>query len=370
MSDVLLFLQIEKLKNKIDPTMRMDVWSKFFVLLADPNATLQWSSDEFVEFLTTVAQLSVANSRETNATLASQFTSGIYDQIDSTNAVNPPRKIFNIFNNNEIAKTNTKTLKTLTTYHDHYKKVCKKLLQQYTLMSTSSTEFKIGDLVACIIYLMLNQSLNGLFKLLEPADNQTQCIPNYTSEELYNLTELLRVVIEMPSVIIDENNIKNLKLTFNKIYDYPISRFPRIIYLNNDNLNKDKQCTIEEIITERADFISRQHSQQLIKENTKIPSCDDDDLINELINVTSDFSVQRMFYNAANSIFYTTMNNFASSNCYFNVDDYNNIYKSLDVIKSVSENLCEDTTNSIQSEALTYYLNNRPMLNSKRAKKY
>ena len=334
MSAAAIFLEIERLKNKIDKDMQMSIWTRFFPLLVNPNDSINLTLSEFQEFIVTVAQLSVAHNIENNVAITSQFVHPAnVTQADQTSvnaqqqpAANSTRGIFNLFPNRATAAGTSSALRDVNA--TMYRKSCQKLLQYYTLSNTTLTDFKVADLVGCMMYLSQTPQYKPLYLLLETSfDDEHECMPNLTPDQVQHLIDLLRSLLDLPSSLIDFNNLKILKTTIGKAMNYPLTRFPRIILMPGPNRSKDRSCTLKDIIIERGSLIHQLESQQCINEDSKIPYCDDESFINEILKSIDSFPVHRMFYNAVNSIFYTTMENYAIANCKFDINDYNNIYK-------------------------------------------
>nr|ANW12266.1 c101 [Malacosoma sp. alphabaculovirus] len=333
MSAAAIFLEIERLKNKIDRDMQMAIWTRFFPLLVNPNDSINLTLAEFQEFIVTVAQLSVAHNIENNVAITSQFVHpGNAAQVEQTSVhaqqqpSGPARGIFNLYPNRTVtaaAATSSKDINAAM-----YRKSCQKLLQYYTLSNTTLTDFKVGDLVGCMMYLSQTPQYRPLYLLLETSfDDEHECMPNLAPDQVQHLIDLLRSLLDLPSSLIDFNNLKILKTTVGKAMNYPLTRFPRIILMPGPNRSKDRSCTLKDLIIERSSLIHQLESQQCINEDSKIPYCDDESFINEILKSIDAFPVHRMFYNAVNSIFYTTMENYAVANCTFDINDYNNIYK-------------------------------------------
>ncbi|AUF81611.1 ac101 [Malacosoma neustria nucleopolyhedrovirus] len=329
MSAAAIFLEIERLKNKIDRDMQMAIWTRFFPLLVNPNDSISLTLGEFQEFIVTVAQLSVAHNIENNVAITSQFVHpGNAARAEQTSQ--PPagsaRGIFNLFPTRTTTATASSTSKDINAAI--YRKSCQKLLQYYTLSNTTLIDFKVSDLVGCMIYLSQTPQYRPLYLLLETSfDDEHECMPNLAPDQVQHLIDLLRSLLDLPSSLIDFNNLKILKTTIGKSMNYPLTRFPRIILMPGPNRSKDRSCTLKDLIIERSSLIHQLESQQCINEDSKIPYCDDESFINEILKSIDAFPVHRMFYNAVNSIFYTTMENYAVANCKFDINDYNNIYK-------------------------------------------
>lgn len=348
--------------------MNMAIWPKFFTLLADPDATMDISMNEFQDFLLTVAQLSQASHVENNAALSSQFdgTTAAAAGTTTAGATCPfpapggggggtQRNVFNLFATNKRINDRHDTGVNMVTF----RKNCQKILKHYTLTNTTSSEFKVGELVSCMIYLAKSPKYRPLYALLENSMTEDyECVVNYTSDEVQHIIDLLKNLLDLPTSIIDYGNVKILKNTMNKAMNYPITRFPRVMVLQTSSLSRDKRCSLEELLTERGNELSKLEPQQYVNasESGRIPYCDDEDIINLLLKITDDFSIHRMFYNAANSIFYTTMENYAVANCKFDVDDYNNIFKVMDTIREYSEKCGVTIKNPELTDSLNIYL--------------
>ncbi|AIZ48625.1 p40 [Agrotis segetum nucleopolyhedrovirus B] len=361
MSSVMLFLEIERIKNKIDSEMNMAIWPKFFPLLADPDAQVNLSLSEFQQFLVTVAQMARTAQNENNAALASAaqdrtLGASAETAVTAAPAAPPPRNILNLFGGaRRAANVSTADSVNMTTF----RKNCQKLLKHYTLSNTSSSEFKVSDVVSCMVYLAKSPKYKPLYALLEMSmTEEYDCVPNYTADQMHHIVDLIKNLLDLPTSLIDFGSVKILKSTFNKVMNYPISRFARVMLLPSAPLASDKRCTIEDLILERGQEISKLEPQQYLNagEGTKIPYCDDEHFINDLLKIVDDFSLHRMFYNAANSIFYTTMENYAVANCKFEVNDYNNIFKVMDNLREYDAKCGLVVNRHDKTDSLNIYL--------------
>ncbi|UJZ89007.1 p40 [Erannis ankeraria nucleopolyhedrovirus] len=337
MSAVDLFNEMVILRDKIDPQMQMDIWIKLFPLLSENDLSINLSFEEFIEFLEVVA--AAANNRNIidNTALASEHTAVNRDGSASTSTVmrRPEpfnqRSIINVFGNKNEDVLKDKDLQENAAALGVLRKTCQKILQYYTLNTTTSSDFKVGDLVYCMLYLSKTPTYKPLYNLLEQTFTETyDCIPNLAKDQIFQITNSLNVLLELPPSTIDFTNIKLLRSTMYKVMSYPISRFPRVMVMPSTGLSKDKQTTLEDLMLERGEKIARLESQQYIEANetSRVPYCNDEEYINELLRVVETFSLPRMFYNSSNSIFYTAMENYAITNCKFDIKDYNKIYKS------------------------------------------
>ncbi|AAZ38237.1 P40 [Agrotis segetum nucleopolyhedrovirus A] len=352
------------MKNKIDSEMNMAIWPKFFPLLADPDAHISLSLSEFQQFLVTVAQMARTAQIENNAALASAAqdasmatTTGVVAQPVEGSV--PPRTLLNLFgarraNRGAGAESDSVNMST-------FRKNCQKLLKHYTLSNTTASEFRVADIVSCMVYLAKSPKYKPLYSLLEMSmTDEYDCMPNYTADQMHHIVDLIKSLLELPTSLIDFGSVKILKSTFNKAMNYPITRFARVMMLPSAPLVGDKRCTIEELILERGHEISKLEPQQYLNgsDGTKIPYCDDEHFINDLLKLIDDFSIHRMFYNAANSIFYTTMENYAVANCKFDVQDYNNIFKVMDNLREYDTRCGLVVNRKEKTDSLNIYLGN------------
>ncbi|QNV47807.1 bv/odv-c42 [Alphabaculovirus altersperidaniae] len=339
MSSVMLFLEIERIKNKIDSEMNMAIWPKFFPLLADPDGHVNLSLSEFQQFLVTVAQMARTAQIENNAALASAARDNTMSTTTAVSSAPPPRNILNLFGGGDAAmrrKGNAVAASSDSVNMATFRKNCQKIIKHYTLSNTSSSEFRVADIVSCMVYLAKSPKFRPLYSLLELSmTDEYDCMPGYTADEMHHIVDLIKSLLDLPTSLIDFGSVKILKSTFNKAMNYPITRFARVMILPTATLASDKRCTIEDLIVERGQEISKLEPQQYLdsSDGTKIPYCDDEQFINDLLKLIDDFNLHRMFYNAANSIFYTTMENYAVANCKFEVNDYNNIYRVMDNLR-------------------------------------
>lgn len=358
MSAVDLFNEMVILRDKIDQQMQMDIWPKLFKLLASDDTVLELPFDDLIDFLISVANASQTKDVRRNASMVSRIAAPGGGDIDEQATIEsrPLSRsgVLNLFPSTSIVR-GSKRVGGESEDLSEYRKSCQRLLQYYTLSSTSCTDFKIADLVMCMIYLAKSVNYRPLYALLKTSLSQNnECMPYLAPDQMFNLVELLRNLMDVPTATIDFNNIKLLKMTMNKVMNYPVTRFPRIMLLPNTSLAKDERCTIIDLFTERGEMIKKLESTQYMDalEDSRIPFCEDEEFINELLKITDNFSLPRMFFNATNSIFYTTMENYAIANCKFNLEDYNNIYRAMDLFKEMNNH---HVGNEI-SDSLNLYL--------------
>lgn len=325
--------------------MELVIWPLLFPALCDNTTPVQIPTSTFVDFMIQVARLSQSTFRNTNAALTSQYTASPQPppssslQQQSTNdsggatTVSPMRRVFNLFNNTNNAISAANQTREQLIDMARYRRSARKVIQHYTLNSTNSVEYKISDIVMTMIFLLRSEKFHVVFKLLESTFDDYTCRPNMTQSEISAVLDALRSLLEMPTSTMDVNTIDVMRSSFAKCFNSPVMRYAKIVLLQSVSLHRDKRITLDELIAERAEKIQTLIPQQYINGDTKIPCCEDQDFLDSLLRHIDPFSLPRMYYNAANTIFYTTMENYAVANCKFNVEDYNNIFKVMTTLK-------------------------------------
>lgn len=363
MSAVEFFLEIDKLRRKIDENMQMEIWSLLFPLFCDDgNRNIQLSTTTFIDFLTTVARISQNYFMNNNAALASQYAAGnIAPSVQKTSAANtsanktPFRPV--LFAQNATTAT-SQSVDDLINMR-RYRNSARKLIQHYTLNSTNSTEYKISDVVMTMIFLLRSEKYQYIFKLLETTFDDYTCRPQMTQIETDSIIDAIRSLLEMPSTTIDLNMIDVMRSSFARCFHSPVMRYARIMLLQNASIQQDKRTTIEELLVVRGQNIQMLQPQQYILSGTQIPFCEDAEFLDILLKHIDPYPLRRMFYNAANTMFYTTMENYAVSNCKFNIEDYNNIFKVMDKIRKLGKK-------HESSDDLNIYLGGKPITKRKK----
>jgi Baculovirus protein of unknown function (DUF844) len=337
MSAVEFFLEIDKLRRKIDESMQMEIWSLLFPLFADDsNRNIQLSTDTFVDFLTTVARISQNSFRNNNAALASQYAAGnVAPSAPRTAASSSFRPV--LFAAQTPSESVQQRMELVSIDMRRYRNSARKLIQHYTLNTTNSTEYKIRDVIMTMIFLLRSEKYHYIFKLLETTFDDYTCRPQMTQIESDTIIDAIRSLLEMPSSVIDMNTIDVMRSSFSRCFNSPVMRYAKIMLLQNPSLQQDKRTTIEQLLVERGQNIQMLQPQQYILSGTEIPFCEDAEFLDLLLKHIDPFPLRRMFYNAANTMFYTTMENYATSNCKFNIEDYNNIFKVMDKIRKLNK---------------------------------
>ncbi|AUA60316.1 P40 [Operophtera brumata nucleopolyhedrovirus] len=328
MSSVSLFLGIETLKNKIDPAMRMPIWPKFFPILVNQNAGVDFTITEIVDLLTNTARMSLIRSQETSAALTSQFanpTTGTVQQV-----ARPPATSFigvmkpTPSDNSDLASLQRK---------------CRQLLKYYTEAAGSTTEFFIGDITKCMIFLKITPSYASLYNFLqESMYKDYDCPPALNELEKSYIVNQLREITGLDNKV-DYEALKILRVTLGRLFNYPIARYPRIILMEGiKKVRNEKLYEIEEIITQRWDTMIRLEPQFVIDEKSRrIVENENIDLTDQMLKSIEHINVDRVFTNAMNAILHSTIENCAMSNCRFNIEDYNHIYNCADVDEVVKK---------------------------------
>ncbi|UZE89731.1 P40 [Parapoynx stagnalis nucleopolyhedrovirus] len=334
MSAVEFFLEIDKLRRKIDESMQMEIWSLLFPLFSDDNnRNIQLSTTTFVDFLTTVARLSQNSFRNNNAALASQYAAG--SVAPSAPRISANTTFRPVLFTQTPADSSAQRPETVSIDMRRYRNSARKLVQHYTLNTTNSTEYKIRDVVMTMIFLIRSEKYHYIFKLLETTFDDYTCRPQMSQIESDTIIDAIRSLLEMPSI--DLNTIDVMRSSFSRCFHSPVMRYAKIMLLQNPSLQQDKRTTIEQLLVERGQNIQMLQPQQYILSGTEIPFCEDAEFLDLLLKHIDPFPLRRMFYNAANTMFYTTMENYAISNCKFNIEDYNNIFRVMDKIRKLNK---------------------------------
>lgn len=374
MSSVSLFLEINRLRLKIDERMQLELWPRLFPLLCADDASdinIEIPTSVLIQFLTMVARKSQNAFVNTNASMASQYAAAASSSTQQPPPPPPsdipafsaggggeaaPRTVFNLFARTEQQQQQQQQPSSNELINmRQYRNAARKLVHHYTLNSTNSTEYKISDVIMTMIFLLRSEKYHYLFKLLESTFHDYTCKPQMTQVQVDTLLDSLRSLLEMPSIIIDMNTVDVMRSSFARCFNSPVMRYAKVVLLQNLSFQRDQRTTLEELLVERGERIQSLQPQQYINSGTEIPFCNDVEFINKLLKHIHPYSLPRMYYNAANTMFYTTMENYAVSNCKFNIEDYNNIFRVMNKIKQCSRSAV-NKTNNIASDDLNIYL--------------
>ncbi|BBD51422.1 P40 [Samia ricini nucleopolyhedrovirus] len=332
-------IRIDSLRRLFDENMQMEIWPQLLRMCSDTVPELDLSTDALITFLITVARKSQAAFANTNAAMASQFAAGSGPASGAPAAgASPPlaQTVFNAF-----APAPAAPPPALVDMR-RYRAAARKLIQHYTLNTTSSTEFKVRDVVMAMIFLERSERYHPLFKLLESAFEDLACRPQITEAQTNTLLDTLRTLLEMPSTTVDMTTVDVMRGSFARCFASPVLRYAKIVLLQGETISRDKRTTLEELLVERGNNIQRLQPQQYVTSGTEIPFCDDAEFLNKLLKHLDPYPLSRMYYNAANSMFYTTMENYAVANCKFNIEDYNKIFKGAESVKRHLNKTAED----------------------------
>ncbi|AGA16252.1 BV/ODV-C42 protein [Thysanoplusia orichalcea nucleopolyhedrovirus] len=341
MSVVALFLEINKLRLKVDDSMQLAIWPQLFHLLSDKNQSVEFDTRMLIEFMVQVARKGQNAQLNNNAALASQYAAGDANVVDPAPARPVSRPVINLFARPNAAASVQQPAEELINMR-RYRNAARKLIHHYSLNSTSSTEYKISDVVMTMIFLLRSEKYHPLFKMLETTFDDYTCRLQMTQVQTDTLLDAVRSLLEMPSTTVDLTTVDVMRSSFARCFNSPIMRYAKIVLLQNVALQRDKRTTIEELLIERGEKIQTLQPQQYINSGTEIPFCDDAEFLNRLLKHIDPYPLTRMYYNAANTMFYTTMENYAVSNCKFNIEDYNNIFKVMENIKKHSNKSSND----------------------------
>nr|AGX01309.1 orf101 [Bombyx mori nucleopolyhedrovirus] len=342
MSAIALYLEINKLRLKIDEPMQLAIWPQIFPLLCDEHQNVQLNTDVLINFIMHVARKSQNTILNNNAAIASQYAAGNADVVVAapSSAQPTPRPVINLFARANAAAPAQPSEELINMRR--YRNAARKLIHHYSLNSTSSTEYKISDVVMTMIFLLRSEKYHSLFKMLETTFDDYTCRPQMTQVQTDTLLDAVRSLLEMPSTTVDLTTVDIMRSSFARCFNSPIMKYAKIVLLQNVASQRDKRTTLEELLIERGEKIQMLQPQQYINSGTEIPFCDDSEFLNKLLKHIDPYPLSRMYYNAANTMFYTTMENYAVSNCKFNIEDYNNIFKVMENIRKHSNKNLND----------------------------
>nr|ALR70498.1 p40 [Anticarsia gemmatalis multiple nucleopolyhedrovirus]ALR71755.1 p40 [Anticarsia gemmatalis multiple nucleopolyhedrovirus]ALR72228.1 p40 [Anticarsia gemmatalis multiple nucleopolyhedrovirus] len=343
MSVIDVHIRIDHLRRLIDENMQMEIWPQLLRMCSDTVPDIEVNTANIMAFLITVARKSQTANANANAAIASQFAAGSGITGAPSNAAGlsaaaaPAQTVFNAFMPTPVAATTAPLIDMR-----RYRTAARKLIQHYTLNTTNSSEFKVRDVVMAMIFLERSEKYHPLFKLLESAFEDLACRPQLTEGQTNTMLDTLRTLLEMPSTTVDMTTVDVMRGSFARCFASPVMRYAKIVLLQGETLNRDKRTTLEELLVERGSNIQRLQPQQYVTSGTEIPFCDDPEFINKLLKHLDPYPLSRMYYNAANSMFYTTMENYAMANCKFNIEDYNKIFKGAESVKKHANKTPED----------------------------
>ena len=143
MSAIALYLEINKLRLKIDEPMQLAIWPQLFPLLCDEHQSVQLNTDVLINFMMHVARKSQNTILNNNAAIASQYAAGNADVVAAPASAQPtPRPVINLFARANAAAPAQPSEELINMRR--YRNAARKLIHHYSLNSTSSTEYKIS----------------------------------------------------------------------------------------------------------------------------------------------------------------------------------------------------------------------------------
>ena len=89
MSAIALYLEINKLRLKIDEPMQLAIWPQLFPLLCDEHQSVQLNTDVLINFMMHVARKSQNTILNNNAAIASQYAEGNADVVAAPASAQP-----------------------------------------------------------------------------------------------------------------------------------------------------------------------------------------------------------------------------------------------------------------------------------------
>lgn len=331
-----MHIRIDNLRRLLDENMQMEIWPQLLRMCSDTVPNIDLNTSAMIAFLITVARKAHTTFVNANAATASQFAAGGPPARGDVPA--PATAVQTVFGGFAPAPSAEPALVDMR----RYRTAARKLIQHYTLNTTTSSEFKVRDVVMTMIFLYRSEGYHQIFKLLETAMDDLTCRPQLTEAQTNTLLHTLRTLLEMPTTPIDMNTVDVMRSSFARCFASPVLRYAKIVLLQGETVSRDKRTTLEELLVERGGNIQKLQPQQYITSGSEIPFCDDAEFINKLLKHLDPYPLSRMYYNAANSMFYTTMENYAVANCKFNIEDYNKIFKGAESVKRLANKTAED----------------------------
>ncbi|AGR57089.1 P40 [Choristoneura rosaceana nucleopolyhedrovirus] len=327
--------RIDNLRRLIDEDMQMEIWPQLLRMCSDTVSDIDMNTNTLMAFLITVARKSQTAFANSNAATASQFAAGgPFARVAAPVSAGAQT----VFSGLAPAPITEPALVDMR----RYRAAARRLIQHYTLNTTTSSEFKVRDVVMTMIFLERSEGYHPLFKLLETTMDELACRPQLTETQTNSLLHTLRTLLEMPTTPIDMTTVDVIRSSFTRCFNSPVLRYAKIVLLQGETVGRDKRTTLEELLVERGDNIQKLQPQQYVTSGSEIPFCDDPEFINKLLKHLDPYPLSRMYYNAANSMFYTTMENYAVANCKFNIEDYNRIFKGAESVKRLANKTVED----------------------------
>ncbi|AUR45079.1 hypothetical protein Spob048 [Spilosoma obliqua nucleopolyhedrosis virus] len=331
-------IRIDNLRRLLDENMQMEIWPQLLRMCSDTVPNIDLDTSAMIAFLITVARKAQTAFANANAATASQFAAGgPPSRVNAPAATNTTvQTVFGGF-----APASTSAGSALVDMR-RYRTAARKLIQHYTLNTTTSSEFKVRDVVMAMIFLERSEGYHQIFKLLDTAMDDLTCRPQLTEAQTNTLLQTLRTLLEMPNTPIDMHTVDVMRSSFARCFASPVLRYAKIVLLQGETVSRDKRTTLEDLLVERGNNIQKLQPQQYVTSGSEIPFCDDTEFINKLLKHLDPYPLSRMYYNAANSMFYTTMENYAVANCKFNIEDYNKIFKGAESVKRLANKTAED----------------------------
>ncbi|QDL56960.1 P40 [Dione juno nucleopolyhedrovirus] len=340
-------IRIDNLRRLLDENMQMEIWPQLLRMCSDTVPHIDVNTGTLMTFLVTVARKSQAAFANANAATAAAFAAAATNGSPATATLpttlpppqtTPARAVQTVFGGFVSPPSSEHVLVDMR----RYRAAARRLVQHYTLNTTTSSEFKVRDVVMTMIFLERSESHHELFKLLDIAMDDFTCRPQLTEAQTNALLHTLRTLLEMPTTPIDMNTVDVMRSSFARCFASPVLRYAKIVLAQGETVSRDKRTTLEDLLVERGTNIKKLQPQQYITSGTEIPFCDDPEFINKLLKHLDPYPLSRMYYNAANTMFYTTMENYAVANCKFNIEDYNRIFKGAESVKKHASKTTED----------------------------
>lgn len=314
-----LFLTIEKLKNAMDdPQMRFPFWEQFFPLLGGAAAIdieLSVLGDLINE-----AAVAAENLLLTQGTAVySQYLYGNNTATNRnvTNRLPPRRQV--------VPVVGVVDLKKYTTFAD-------KMMNYFVSAGTTSTTFRVKDLIMLYIYVSHTAKYKSLFDFLETIlfRKEKECMPVISSEASSVLLDNLRDLTGITNIRLDYESLMNVNASIQRAVNNELSKYPQIKvrdYITNVNVYEnitDPQVAL----AEKFALLAALPCEVAVDAKDNVLRFPDPMMIeNVAVNIEKSADMNRMVYNAINNIFINTVEQCASENIKFDVADYNRRFR-------------------------------------------
>jgi|WetSurMetagenome_2_1015567.scaffolds.fasta_scaffold05787_2 hypothetical protein len=330
-----LFLTIERLKNLMyDPQMRFPFWEQFFPLLGDANSV--------------DIDLGVLSELINEAAVAAEnllLTQGgaIYSQyLYGANAAPAASAAATATNRLPVrrAAASAPTIidtKKYTTFAD-------KTMNYFVSAGTTSVSFRVKDLIMLYVYVSHTPKYRPLFDFMEAIlfRKEKECMPVVSSEVSSILLDNLRDLTGITNVRLDYESLMNVNVAVQRAANNELSKYPLIKvrdYITNVNVY-DKVTEPCKAFGDKFQLLLAQKPMNFVDASDYTITFGANPVIieNVAISIEKSSDMNRMVFNAINNIFINTVEQCASENIKFDVDDYNRRFRIMERARESSRN--------------------------------